>query len=54
MRQGDVILSLGSQEVKSVEQFNQIVDQMEKGRTVALLVRRADSQIFITLKLNGG
>jgi serine protease Do len=54
LRQGDVILSLGSQEVKSVEQFNQLIGQMEKGRTVALLVRRGESQIFITMKLNGG
>jgi len=53
IRQGDVILSVGSQEVKSVEQFNQIVNQYEKGKTVALLIRRGDSQIFITLKLNG-
>ncbi len=54
IRQGDVILSVGSQEVKSVEQFNQILGQYEKGKTVALLIRRGDSQIFITLKLNGG
>jgi serine protease Do len=54
LRQGDVILSLGSQEVKSVEQFNQLVGQIEKGKTVALLVRRGESQIFITMKLNGG
>jgi serine protease Do len=54
LRQGDVILSLGSQEVKSVDQFNQLVGQVEKGKTVALLVRRGDSQIFVTMKLNGG
>lgn len=54
LRQGDVILSVGSQEVKSVEQFNQLIGQMEKGKTVALLVRRGESQIFVTLKLNGG
>ena len=54
VRQGDVILSVGSQEVKSVEQFNQLIGQIEKGKTVALLVRRGESQIFITLKLNGG
>jgi serine protease Do len=54
IRQGDIILSVGSQEVKSVEQFNQIVGPIEKGRTVALLIRRGESQIFITMKLNGG
>ena len=54
LRQGDIILSLGSQEVKSVEQFNQLIGQVEKGKTVALLVRRGESQIFITMKLNGG
>ena len=54
IRQGDVILSIGSQEVKSAEQFNQLVGAYEKGKTVALLIRRGESQIFITLKLNGG
>jgi len=53
LRQGDIILSIGSQEVKSVEQFNQLVGQIEKGKTVALLVRRGESQIFITMKLDG-
>jgi serine protease Do len=54
IRPGDVILSVGSQEAKSVEQFNQIVGSIEKGKTVALLIRRGDSQLFLTLKLNGG
>jgi serine protease Do len=54
LRSGDIILSAiikGSQtEVKSVAQFNELLQGVDKSATITLLVRRGDSQTFITIK----
>lgn len=53
VRPGDVILSINNQDVKTVEQFNQILNKTPKGRNIALLIRRGDTATFITMKMNG-
>ncbi|SFW13374.1 DegQ family serine endoprotease [Nitrosovibrio sp. Nv17] len=53
VRPGDVILSINNQDVKTVEQFNQLLNKVEKGRNIALLIRRGDTATFVTMKLNG-
>ncbi|HEX2831112.1 MAG TPA: DegQ family serine endoprotease [Burkholderiales bacterium] len=53
IRRGDVILQVNNQEVKSVEQFTQLMQQVEKGRIVALLVRRAGNSIYIPFRVDG-
>lgn len=57
IRPGDVILAVivkgTNTPARSVEQFNRIVGQADKASALTLLVRRGDSQTFITLK-NGG
>jgi serine protease Do len=54
LRSGDIILAMinkGSQtDVKSLAQFNELLQGVEKSATVTLLVRRGDSQTFITIK----
>jgi serine protease Do len=54
LRAGDVILAMinkGTQtDVKSLAQFNELLQGVEKSATVTLLVRRGDSQTFITIK----
>jgi serine protease Do len=54
LRQGDVILAViikgVTNDVKSVDQFNKLISQFDKGANVTLLVRRGDNQTFITLK----
>jgi serine protease Do len=54
LRSGDIILSViskGSQtEVKSLPQFNELLQGFDKSATITLLVRRGDSQTFITIK----
>ena len=54
LRPGDIILSLinkGVQtDVKSVEQFNKWLGQLDKSATFTLLVRRGESQVFIIVK----
>jgi len=52
LRPGDVILAIGNVEVLSFEQFNEVLKQMPKGRSIALLVRRDDSVSYIALKLD--
>jgi serine protease Do len=59
LRSGDVIIAVISKgattEVKSVDQFNKLLAQFEKGSNVTLLIRRGDMQTFVTIKgLNGG
>jgi serine protease Do len=54
LRPGDIVLALiskGAQiEAKSVDQFNGLLAKSEKNAALTLLVRRGDSQTFITLK----
>jgi len=58
LRPGDVIIALISKgattEIKTVDQFNKLLAQFEKGSNVTLLVRRGEMQTFVTIKgLNG-
>jgi len=52
IRRGDVILAVNNQDVKSVEQFNQMMGQFEKGRIVALLVRRGANSLYIPFRID--
>lgn len=52
LRPGDVILAIGNVEVHSLEQINDVLKQIPKGRNIALLVRRDDSVSYIALKLD--
>jgi serine protease Do len=58
LRQGDIIIALISRgsttELKSVEQFNKLLAQFDKGANVTLLIRRGEMQTFVTVRgLNG-
>jgi serine protease Do len=48
-----VILGINNEDIKSVEQFRKIVTGLEKGRHVALLVRRGESTTFLTARIDG-
>ena len=58
LQPGDVILAMISKgvqkDVKSVEQFNGLVANVDKNGTLTLLVKRGDAQVFLTLKASGG
>lgn len=59
LRAGDIVIAViakgATTEVKTVDQFNKLLTQFEKGSNVTLLVRRGEMQTFITVKgLNGG
>lgn len=51
IRIGDIILGFNSKDVKSVEQFNELVNQVKSGKNIALLVKRGEMTTFITLKI---
>ena len=53
IRRGDIILAVNNHDVKSVEQFNQLLNKFEKGRSIALLVRRGDNALYIPLRIDG-
>ena len=54
LRPGDVILALiargESSEIRSAEQFNRLLAQLNKSANITLLVRRGDLQTFVTIK----
>ncbi len=53
IRRGDVILAVNNQDVKSVEQFNQMMGQFDKGRIVALLIRRGANSLYVPFRVDG-
>lgn len=50
VRRGDVILGVNNQDVKSVDHFRELMAQVEKGRIVALLVRRGGNALYIPFR----
>jgi len=51
MRIGDIIIGFNSKDVKSIAQFNELLNQVKSGKNIALLVKRGDFTTFITMKL---
>jgi len=51
IQRGDVILAFNNRDVKSVEQFNQLLSPYKSGGTFALLVRRGNNALFVPLRL---
>lgn len=52
IRRGDVILAVNNQDVKSVDQFRELLSNFDKGRIVALLVRRGGNSLYIPFRLD--
>jgi serine protease Do len=54
VRAGDVITAVTSRgqttEVRSTEQFNKLLAQLERNTTLTLHVRRGESNLFVTVK----
>jgi serine protease Do len=51
IRRGDVITAVNNNDVKSVEQFNQLLAGYKAGQNIALLVRRGERALFIAFKI---
>lgn len=50
---GDVILSVNNQDVKSLQHFNELVNQYGSGRVIALRLLRGERSMFVTIRING-
>ncbi len=54
LRPGDIILALihkgSTTEIKSIDQFNQLLSGFSKNSNITLLVRRGEMQTFVTIK----
>jgi serine protease Do len=48
---GDIILMLDGQSVEDLEGFNRILEGIEPGRSVAVLIQRGDGRMFYALRL---
>ena len=46
---GDIILAVNQQRFSSIEEFNKLLAQQEKGTSVALLVRRGEGAIYVPM-----
>jgi serine protease Do len=51
IRRGDVVLGLNNSETQSVVQFNKQINAVRKGKTVAVLVQRGDSTLYVPIKV---
>lgn len=51
IRRGDVVLGLNNSESQSVELFNKQVNGVAAGKTIAVLVLRGDSTLYVPIKV---
>jgi serine protease Do len=51
IRRGDVVLGLNNTEVQSLEQFNKQLNSFSAGKTLALLILRGDSTLYVPVKV---
>ena len=50
LQEGDIILSIGNVPVTSVKQFTATVAKLDKTRSIAVLVRRGESAIYLVIR----
>jgi serine protease Do len=54
LRPGDVILAVGGEPLKTVEEFERLISSGKSGDTVALLVRRGEATVFVPVEVGSG
>ena len=52
LQHGDVLLAIGNIPIRSLNQFNEILKQVPRGKNVALLVRRDDAASYVAIRLD--
>ncbi|MES2355299.1 MAG: DegQ family serine endoprotease [Pseudomonadota bacterium] len=53
LRPGDIILSLNNQRVQTVDEFRDRLSKMPSGKSIALLVQREDTTLFVPIRPEG-
>jgi len=51
LRPGDIIVGVGTQRLKSLEDFNRLISEQKQGETVALLVRRGEATVYVPVEV---
>ena len=51
LRPGDVIVGVGREPIKSVEEFERLLAERKEGETVALLVRRGEATVYVPVEV---
>jgi serine protease Do len=51
LRPGDVIVGVGRESFKSIEEFNRLIGEQKQGDTVALLVRRGEATVYVPVEV---
>src|SRR4029079_5283331 len=51
LRPGDVIVAVGRETFKSVEDFERLIEKQKQGDTVALLVRRGEATVYVPVEV---
>jgi serine protease Do len=51
LRPGDVIVGVGRESIKSLEDFNRLIEEQKQGDTVALLVRRGEATVYVPVEV---
>ncbi len=51
VRPGDILLRLGNQPLATTEQLDQAIEDMPRGKPVAVQIRRGDNTLFVSLTL---
>ena len=54
LRPGDVIVGVGREAIKSLEDFNRLLGEQKSGDTVALLVRRGEATVYVPVEVGDG
>ncbi len=52
LQRGDVILAIGNTEIRGIEQFNDVLKNVPRGRNIALLVRRSEGTVYVPIKMD--
>ena len=51
LRPGDIIVGVGRDSLKSLEEFNRLISEHKSGDTVALLVRRGEATVYVPVEI---
>jgi serine protease Do len=54
LRPGDVILGVGRERFKSIEEFERLIAEQKQGESVALLVRRGEATVYVPVEVGVG
>jgi serine protease Do len=52
LQRGDVILAVGNIEIHNLNQFSEVLKKVPKGSNIAILVRRSEGTVYVSIKMD--